>query len=149
MEKPDISVILEHYGATVPTRRGWFSIKCPFHDDSHASASANTDDGAFCCHACQMKGDGYAIIMNKEGVEFREAIGANASKDTYIKKLLCIAKASARFTSISDRLPPSYTTLYSFDSGKFNHRFMVATSDKRGSYTGQAIRNDGFFFVHQ
>ena len=73
-DKPSISAILEHYGANVPTRRGWFSMKCPFHDDSHASASATTDDNAFCCFACQMKGDGYAIIMAKEGVDFREAI---------------------------------------------------------------------------
>lgn len=74
MEKPDISVILEHYGATVPTRRGWFSIKCPFHDDRHNSATVNLDENAFCCFACQTKGDGYAIIMQKEGVKFREAI---------------------------------------------------------------------------
>ena len=73
-DKPSMTAVLEYYGARVPTRRGWFSMKCPFHEDSHASASANTDDGAFCCHACQMKGDGYAIIMNKEGVQFREAV---------------------------------------------------------------------------
>jgi len=74
MEKPDIAVILEHYGARVPTKRGWFSMKCPFHDDRHNSASATRDDNAFCCFACQIKGDGYAIIMSKEGVGFREAI---------------------------------------------------------------------------
>ena len=73
-DKPSISTILEYYGATVPKRRGWFGMKCPFHEDSHASASANTDVNAFCCFACQYKGDGYAIIMAKEGVEFREAI---------------------------------------------------------------------------
>lgn len=75
MEKPDITAILEHYGARVPTRRGWFSMKCPFHDDRHNSASATRDENAFCCFACQIKGDGYAIIMQKEGVGFREAIG--------------------------------------------------------------------------
>ena len=74
MEKPDITVILEHYGARVPTRRGWFSMKCPFHDDRHNSASANRDENVFCCFACQIKGDGYGIIMQKEGVKFREAI---------------------------------------------------------------------------
>ena len=74
MEKPDISVILEHYGARVPTRHGWFSMKCPFHEDRHNSASATRDENAFCCFACQIKGDGYAIIMAKEGVGFREAI---------------------------------------------------------------------------
>lgn len=74
MEKPDISVILEHYGARVPTRHGWFSMRCPFHNDRHNSASATRDDNAFCCFACQIKGDGYAIIMSKEGVNFREAV---------------------------------------------------------------------------
>lgn len=73
-DKPDIAVVLEYYGASVPIRRGWFGMKCPFHDDSHASASATRDDNAFCCFACQMKGDGYAIIMQKEGIKFREAI---------------------------------------------------------------------------
>ena len=73
-DKPDISVILEYYGARVHTRRGWFSMKCPFHDDSHASASVSLDDNAFACFACQMKGDGYGIIMKKEGVEFIEAV---------------------------------------------------------------------------
>ena len=74
MEKPDITVILEHYGARVPTRHGWFSMRCPFHEDRHNSASATRDENAFCCFACQIKGDGYAIIMQKEGVGFREAV---------------------------------------------------------------------------
>lgn len=74
-ENPNIKVILEHYGAKVPTRRGWFSMRCPFHNDRHNSASANTDENVFCCFACQLKGNGYTLIMNKEGVGFREAIG--------------------------------------------------------------------------
>ena len=75
LEKPDITLILEHFGATkIPTRRGWFSMKCPFHGDSHASATANRDENAFCCFACQIKGDGFAIIMQREGVGFREAV---------------------------------------------------------------------------
>jgi hypothetical protein len=43
---------------------------------------------------------------------FRQEIGANESKDSYIKKLICIAKVSSRFADLSDKLPPSYTTLY-------------------------------------
>ena len=73
-DKPSILAILEHYGARVPTRKGWFSMRCPFHQDRHASASANTDENVFCCFACQLKGDGYTLIMNKAGVGFREAI---------------------------------------------------------------------------
>ena len=57
-------------------------------------------------------GDAKRDLSKELFIEFREAIGANASKDSYIKKLLCIANASARLNSLSDKLPPSYTTLY-------------------------------------
>lgn len=73
-EKPDITCILEHYGATVHARRGWAKMKCPFHNDSHASAAVLIEENIFKCHGCQMKGDGYAIIMQKEGVNFNEAV---------------------------------------------------------------------------
>jgi DNA primase len=74
-EAPDISTILEYYGADrVPTRKGWAKMKCPFHEDSHASAAVNLDSNIFRCHGCQMKGDGFSLIKAKEGVEFREAV---------------------------------------------------------------------------
>lgn len=73
-ENPNITAILEHYGATVPTRSSWAKMKCPFHNDSHASAAVNLKENIFKCHGCQYKGDGYKIIMDKEGVGFREAI---------------------------------------------------------------------------
>jgi hypothetical protein len=57
-------------------------------------------------------GDAKRDLSKELFIEFREAIGANASKDTYIKKLLRIANASARLSALSDKLPPSYTTLY-------------------------------------
>ena len=94
MEKPDISVVLEHYGARVPTRHGWFSMKCPFHDDRHNSASATRDENAFCCFACQIKGDAYAIIMAKEGVEFREAV--NIAKRIFDESGKVLPQRSAR-----------------------------------------------------
>lgn len=74
-------------------------------------------------------GDAKRELSKELFVEFREAIGANASKDTYIKKLLCIAKASARFTSISERLPPSYTTLYSLSQMKDDVFKKISTDD--------------------
>jgi hypothetical protein len=51
-------------------------------------------------------------LSKSEFESFRNAIGADKSKDSYIKKLICIAHQSARFNAISDKLPPSYTTLY-------------------------------------
>ena len=70
----DIAPILEHYGAKVPTRRGWASIRCPFHDDRHSSATVNTSENVFCCFACQVKGNTYNIIMSQEGLSFHEAV---------------------------------------------------------------------------
>ena len=51
--------------------------------------------------------------LSKENYEeFRYQIGADKSKDSYLKKLQCIALQSSRFNAISDKLPPNYTTLY-------------------------------------
>jgi hypothetical protein len=35
------------------------------------------------------------------------------------------------------------------DSHIFNHRIIDASFGEKGSHTGQAISNDGFFFVYQ
>lgn len=75
MDKHSISDVLEHYGATgIRECWGWQKIKCPVHQDGTASASVNTEENVFVCHACGVKGDTYSIIMEKEGVGFREAI---------------------------------------------------------------------------
>lgn len=61
-------------------------------------------------------------------LEFRKEIGANSSKDSYIKKLLCIADASPRLNAMSDKLPPSYTTLYAL-SKMSDDAFMQVCED--------------------
>lgn len=74
MDKHSIAAIIEHYGGkTVQDRSGWQKIKCPFHDDSHASATVNTEYEAFNCFGCGTKGDTYKIIMEQEGVGYHEA----------------------------------------------------------------------------
>jgi len=74
-EKPPIEAVLYHYGAQyVPHRPGWASMLCPFHDDKHQSASVNTNEGAFRCHTCGVKGDSYSLIQEREGIGFRDAI---------------------------------------------------------------------------
>lgn len=73
--KQEISRVLEHFGAEdVPDSGGWRGIKCPFHDDRHASARISPDDGAFACLACGIKGDALALIMKVEKVEFVRAL---------------------------------------------------------------------------
>ncbi|ANH49536.1 DNA primase [Freshwater phage uvFW-CGR-AMD-COM-C455] len=74
MGKHKIKQILEHYGATVRSGRGWVKCKCPFHDDRTASASVNEELNIFICFACQIKGDTYKIIMEREGKNYGEAI---------------------------------------------------------------------------
>jgi len=41
------------------------------------------------------------------------------------------------------------STLQFPDSHMLNHRIIAASFVEKGSHTGQAIRNDGFFFVRQ
>jgi DNA primase len=80
MDKPSIEEYLNYIGAAVPAMgSGWRKMKCPFHDDSHASAAVNYDKNAFICHGCGVKGDTYSLIMYKEGGDYREAIKFAAS----------------------------------------------------------------------
>ena len=73
-EKHSIVAIIENYGGDVGSERiGWYKIRCPFHDDTHASATVNLEYQAFNCFGCGTKGDTYKIIMEQEGVEYREA----------------------------------------------------------------------------
>jgi DNA primase len=70
---PDIAVVLAHYGANITRTGRQVNVKCPFHNDSHASASFNTQDNIFNCFACGMQGNSIQIIARKEGVDIHEA----------------------------------------------------------------------------
>lgn len=75
MDKHSIVAYLEYIGASLPSvGHGWRKIKCPFHDDGHASAGINFDDQRFKCHGCGVGGDVYDLIMYKEGGNYREAV---------------------------------------------------------------------------
>jgi len=75
MDKHDISGYLKHVGATLPSiGHGWRKMKCPFHDDKHASAAINYDENRFKCFGCGASGDVYDLIMFKEGGSYLEAI---------------------------------------------------------------------------
>ena len=72
-DMPDIVLVLTHYGAKVSRTSGQVNVKCPFHNDSHASASFNTKDNIFNCFACGMQGNSLQVISKREGVNLREA----------------------------------------------------------------------------
>lgn len=75
MEKLNIVEVLLYYGAKNLKQdvRGWRKLNCPFHSDSVASATYSTKANAFNCFGCGVKGDGYKIVMEREGIGFREA----------------------------------------------------------------------------
>lgn len=70
---PDIVSVLKHYGANINRASGQVNIKCPFHNDSHASASFNTKQNIFNCFACGMQGNSIQIIARQERCDIREA----------------------------------------------------------------------------
>jgi DNA primase len=79
-DKPSIEEYLNYIGAATPAMgSGWRKMKCPFHDDSHASAAVNYDKNAFVCHGCGIKGDTYSLIMDRERINYREAVQFAAS----------------------------------------------------------------------
>jgi DNA primase len=61
--KPSISDVLSNCGADIPDDGdGWVSIACPFHDDSHNSATYNETEGVFKCFGCDVSGDALHVI---------------------------------------------------------------------------------------
>lgn len=75
-------VVLRHYGARIgPTivssstmENRWLSMRCPFHQDSHPSASVNFRVNKFKCHSCDVHGDAIDIVMGKECLSFKDAL---------------------------------------------------------------------------
>jgi DNA primase len=70
---PDIVLVLQHYGAKLNRTTGQVNVKCPFHNDSHASASFNTRENIFNCFACGMQGNSIQIIAKQERCDIHEA----------------------------------------------------------------------------
>jgi DNA primase len=61
--KPSISEVLSNCGADIPDDGdGWVSIACPFHDDSHNSATYNETEGVFKCFGCDVSGDAIGVL---------------------------------------------------------------------------------------
>lgn len=79
----DIRPVLEYYGAqsktgtsVPPNRFGWQAMRCPFHDDRHASARVTLEDGgAFKCHGCDAQGDAISLIIQRgDASDFASAL---------------------------------------------------------------------------
>lgn len=75
--KGKLEDVLSHYGLDIDRATSWgdwVSVRCPFHEDRHASASVNLVKGLFVCHACDMRGDSIELVMEQEGLTFGKAL---------------------------------------------------------------------------
>ena len=59
-----------------PNSDGWASCRCPFHEDKTPSCSVNLVTGAFCCHACNERGDLIYFHQKRSGLPFKQGVRA-------------------------------------------------------------------------
>ena len=65
--------VMAHYGLDVGSlSSNWRAVKCPFHDDSSASASVCAT--GFCCHACGIKGNAITLVAMVEACSNKDAV---------------------------------------------------------------------------
>lgn len=57
-----------------------FAALCPFHKDSKPSFMVSPDRQIFRCFSCEKRGDIFAFIQEKEGLDFRESLEFLAKK---------------------------------------------------------------------
>lgn len=74
--------LVELIGESVQlTRKGknWWGC-CPFHNEKTPSFTVNPDRGSWHCFGCGKGGDAFTFLMEKEGLNFREALEQLASR---------------------------------------------------------------------
>lgn len=74
-----------HFG-----RSGWQAVHCfgrgHLSGDRRPSASVNLGIGYYRCHGCDLAGDAVALVMQEEGLDFKEAL-AKLEVDTSQSKV--------------------------------------------------------------
>lgn len=69
-----IEGVLDHYEVIYDIDRETNQkVRCPFHDDSVASASVNLGMGLFNCYGCEVAGDAIRLLQLRERLGFGEA----------------------------------------------------------------------------
>jgi DNA primase len=72
-EAVDIVDLINHY--TDLRRNGsQYMGRCPFHEDNSPSFSVNPTDKVYYCFGCQVKGDPFTFVQEKEGLDFAGSI---------------------------------------------------------------------------
>lgn len=62
-----------YFSSMKPTGKNKMLVKCPFHDDAHASMWFNTENGCWKCEACGESGNAQVFLEKKEGLDAKTA----------------------------------------------------------------------------
>ncbi|WP_169393401.1 MULTISPECIES: CHC2 zinc finger domain-containing protein [Psychrobacter] len=73
---PSPSDFYRQFNITLKGGCGWQMVKCPFHDDNHASMGVNHEHGGYKCHACGASGDAIGFYMQWHNASFIDACRA-------------------------------------------------------------------------
>lgn len=73
-DKPDLGIILSHYEVSYKEHKTRQKVLCPVHEERVPSCSIDLNEGWFNCHACDVAGDGWNLIMEKERCDYRTAV---------------------------------------------------------------------------
>lgn len=69
----DFLLLYENYFDITRTS-GEAKVNCVLHDDAHASASVNLDNGLWNCYVCNKGGDAITLVMEAESLKYRDAL---------------------------------------------------------------------------
>lgn len=73
---PNPSDFYRQFNIEIKSGCGWQMVKCPFHDDKHASMGVNREHGGYKCHACGASGDAIGFYMQWHSASFMDACRA-------------------------------------------------------------------------
>ena len=78
-EKINIVDLISEY---LPLKKAGINFKtsCPFHNEKTASFVVSPERQIWHCFGCQKGGDSFTFLMEKEGMEFKEALEFLAKK---------------------------------------------------------------------
>lgn len=70
----DIVDVLKSYGVEFRRKGSNLFARCPFHSERTPSFSVKPGTNAYYCHSCHKGGDGINFVMEKEGLDFLQAV---------------------------------------------------------------------------
>lgn len=118
--------IVDLVGGYIPLRRqgrGYVGI-CPWHDDSRPSLQVNPDRQSWKCWVCDVGGDAFSFVMQREGIDFREAL-------TMLAERTGVELQLTRSAPVQPGSPDDKQTLYqatAWAEGQF-HQCLLKSSE--------------------